>query len=198
MTTSITSSATQTIISAGGNPSALVIENGGIVSGGISSTGVISPSQGVKFPAAQYSSADPNTLDDYEEGTFTPTLRGTTAGEVNFSGNYTKIGDIVFIRLNLYGPIPIGALTGTLYITGLPFSARDYVQVGLIHIRAATTTAANAPFGIIGGTSIQLHSSNYFGSTLVHTNRPPTYPATAVTQDGSTAVITCFPFSYPI
>jgi len=33
MTTSITSSATQTIISAGGNPSALVIENGGIVSG---------------------------------------------------------------------------------------------------------------------------------------------------------------------
>jgi len=33
MTTSITSSTTQTIISAGGNPSALVIENGGIVSG---------------------------------------------------------------------------------------------------------------------------------------------------------------------
>jgi len=33
MTTSITSSATQTIIGAGGNPSALVIENGGIVSG---------------------------------------------------------------------------------------------------------------------------------------------------------------------
>jgi len=33
MTTSITSSATQTLISAGGNPSALVIENGGIVSG---------------------------------------------------------------------------------------------------------------------------------------------------------------------
>jgi len=198
MTTSITSSATQTIISAGGNPSALVIENGGIVSGGISSTGVISPSQGVKFPAAQYSSADPNTLDDYEEGTFTPTLRGTTAGAFNFFGNYTKIGDMVFIRLAFSDAIPTSTLTGNLYITGLPFSAGNYEQIGLIHIRGSTTTAANAPFGIIDGTSIQLHSSNNFGSISVHSSQPPTYPATAVTQNGVTYVIIAFAFSYHI
>lgn len=164
----------------------------------LSATGAISPSQGVKFPAAQYSSADPNTLDDYEEGTFTPTLRGTTAGEVNFYGYYTKIGNVVFIKLKFGTTIPLNALTGNLYITGLPFSAGDYVQVGLIHIRGSTTTAANAPFGIIGGTSIQLHSSNYFGNTSVYTNQPPTYPATAVTQNGASVVIINLAFSYPI
>jgi len=161
-------------------------------------TGSVSPSQGVKFPAAQYSSADPNTLDDYEEGTFTPTLRGTTAGEVNFYGYYTKIGNVVFIKLKFGTTIPLNALTGNLYITGLPFSAGDYVQVGLIHIRGSTTTAANAPFGIIGGTSIQLHSSNYFGNTSVYTNQPPTYPATAVTQNGASVVIINLAFSYHI
>jgi len=123
MTTSITSSATQTIISAGGNPSALVIENGGIVSGGISSTGVISPSQGVKFPAVQYSSADPNTLDDYEEGTFTPVITGTTtAGAGTYTiqtGNYVKVGRAIHISTNIQWTAHTG--TGNMTLSGLPF-----------------------------------------------------------------------------
>src|SRR3990167_5794145 len=50
---------------------------------------------GIKFPATQVLSADANTLDDYEEGTFTPTISGgTTAGAGTYSiqvGDYVKI-----------------------------------------------------------------------------------------------------------
>src|SRR5690606_37688120 len=41
--------------------------------GTVSSTNFFS-APGVKFPAAQIASSDANTLDDYEEGSFTPTL----------------------------------------------------------------------------------------------------------------------------
>ncbi|CDO34429.1 hypothetical protein [Novosphingobium sp. KN65.2] len=53
---------------------------------------------GISFPATQDASTDPNTMDDYEEGTWTPTV---TAGSgtlttVSGSGYYTKIGRHVF------------------------------------------------------------------------------------------------------
>lgn len=54
----------------------------------------------LKFPATQNASSDPNTLDDYEEGTWTPVF-GTGSTQpgsltyVNRGGNYTKIGRYV-------------------------------------------------------------------------------------------------------
>src|SRR5688572_17127941 len=49
------------------------------------------------FPATQVPSADPNTLDDYEEGTFTPTVGdGTNNYTLDIAtGVYTKIGNLV-------------------------------------------------------------------------------------------------------
>jgi hypothetical protein len=50
---------------------------------------------GLKFPPTQVASADPNTLDDYEEGTWTPNV---DTGNTNFTLNsyklavYTKVG----------------------------------------------------------------------------------------------------------
>ena len=45
-------------------------------------------------------------LSDYEEGTFTPTLAYTTAGNASFGyaaqvGHYVKVGDIVHFQLNI-------------------------------------------------------------------------------------------------
>jgi hypothetical protein len=58
----------------------------------------------IKFPATQISSADANTLDDYEEGTFTPTWLavGGSNPTVTYQtqhtwGKYTKIGNMVTI-----------------------------------------------------------------------------------------------------
>jgi hypothetical protein len=71
------------------------IENKIGITGG---TGIFT-GNGVAFPAAQVASADPNTLDDYEEGTWTIIPRGgTTAGTYQCTldtGYYTKIGDTV-------------------------------------------------------------------------------------------------------
>ena len=79
---------------------------------------------GLKFPPTQVASADANTLDDYEEGTWTPAITGsTTAGTVYYydqNGTYTKIGRVVFITVNLIWLNGTG--TGDLRISGLPFT----------------------------------------------------------------------------
>jgi len=53
----------------------------------------------IAFPASQNASAGANTLDDYEEGTFSPTVRGAgTAGSGTYTtqvGLYTKVGNLV-------------------------------------------------------------------------------------------------------
>ena len=78
-----------------------------------------------------------NTLDDYEEGTFTPTAFGTsTAGTTTYAaqtGSYTKVGDTV--NLDIF--ISWSAMTGTgnLRIGGLPFtssSASNYFASGTV------------------------------------------------------------------
>lgn len=80
--------------------------------------------EGIGFPATAVASADANTLDDYEEGTFTPTAIGTTtAGTgtyVTQTGRYTKIGDVVTIRIRVGWSAHTG--TGNLRISGLPFT----------------------------------------------------------------------------
>jgi hypothetical protein len=91
----------------------------------ITSAGVVELAQGqIKFPATQVASADPNTLDDYEEGTFDFGIKfGTSSTGVAYEfreGAYTKIGNKVTVsgRLVLTSK---GTSTGDARITGLPF-----------------------------------------------------------------------------
>lgn len=86
----------------------------------------ITASQGIKFPATQVASSDANTLDDYEEGAWTP-----TANNISFSavgGSYTKIGSVVFARFNVLWPTTADA--NQAQIKNLPFamggSSGDY------------------------------------------------------------------------
>lgn len=54
---------------------------------------------GISFPAAQSASTDANTLDDYEEGTWTPAFSISGGGSMTFTvieAKYTKIGRLVF------------------------------------------------------------------------------------------------------
>jgi hypothetical protein len=80
---------------------------------------------GITFPATQSASSNANTLDDYEEGSFTPTAIGTsTAGTGTYTtqvGKYTKIGNSVQFTIALAWTAHTG--TGSLNIAGLPFSA---------------------------------------------------------------------------
>jgi hypothetical protein len=74
---------------------------------------------GISFPATQSASTDANTLDDYEEGTWTPSLGGT-ATFYSANGTYTKIGRQVTVR----GVLSVASIgTGsTVQISGLPFA----------------------------------------------------------------------------
>lgn len=74
----------------------------------------------LQFPAVDVPSSNVNTLDDYEEGTWTPSLGGSTTYTVQ-NGTYTKIGRLVF----LFGSITVNIIgTGSNNtITGVPFAA---------------------------------------------------------------------------
>ena len=78
----------------------------------------------ITFPATQSASANANTLDDYEEGTWTPAYSGA-AGTVTYTqqkGVYTKIGDTVFVSGHLESSATSGATSSQIFITGLPFT----------------------------------------------------------------------------
>ena len=74
-----------------------------------------------------------NALDDYEEGSFTPTM-GSTNNAPSFSysyqrGKYVKVGRQVTVWTFVYGTIG-GTETGNLQLKGLPFTVRDeYAQM---------------------------------------------------------------------
>lgn len=91
---------------------------------GFKASGLIDIFGQIKFPAAQQASADPNTLDDYEEGTWTPglTFGGASTGivYVNRIGRYTKIGRLVILEFDL-SVSNKGTATGLALITGVPF-----------------------------------------------------------------------------
>jgi hypothetical protein len=78
---------------------------------------------GITFPATQSASTDANTLDDYEEGTWTPSIGGTAAYSVQ-NGTYTKIGRVVTLHC-YFGITDIGTGSTTV-ISGAPFTAASY------------------------------------------------------------------------
>jgi len=99
------------------------------ISGSLNTTGSIT-TNGITFPATQVASADANTLDDYEEGTWTPTITGgggnptITYSSGNTGGIYTKIGNIVTISFEVRWSSISGG-SGAAIISGLPFTRRN-------------------------------------------------------------------------
>ena len=74
---------------------------------------------GIAFPATVSLSSDANTLDDYEEGTWTPSLGGNTT-YTGRTGTYTKIGNTVRVYLEVIVNL-IGTGSATT-VSGFPFS----------------------------------------------------------------------------
>lgn len=84
----------------------------------------------IVFPASQVASAGANTLDDYEEGTFTPSFTFATPGTLSITwsslltGLYTKIGRKVSCQFELVSSAyTLGTGSGLASITGLPFTS---------------------------------------------------------------------------
>jgi len=77
-----------------------------------------------------------NALDDYEEGTFTPTLYHSSTNDSTFSavnGEYTKIGNTVTCQIRIDGGTS-GTAGSFLVIGGLPFAvsqAQGNMSIGI-------------------------------------------------------------------
>lgn len=86
---------------------------------------------GVQFPASQLASANANCLDDYEEGTWTPVIGGTTSESGQSynitSGSYIKIGRFVIAQFDVRLTAK-GTITGGVAIKGLPFTVNTTVN----------------------------------------------------------------------
>ena len=86
---------------------------------------------GLKFSG---DTAAANALDDYEEGTFTPTQANVTlTGTI--AGHYTKVGDLCYVSCIFQ--IPSTSNTGDVIIAGLPFNAKNgtdgnFIQGGYV------------------------------------------------------------------
>jgi hypothetical protein len=82
--------------------------------------GTLSSGTGIAFPATQSASSDANTLDDYEEGTYTLSLGGTSTTSIN-AGIYTKVGRMVHC-MGLISVTTLGTGSATTITGGLPFN----------------------------------------------------------------------------
>ena len=99
--------------------------------GNVSVTGAIgvggatptSNGSGITFPATQSASSDANTLDDYEEGTWTPVITPGTGSITSYtsSGTYTKVGRTVMCTIT-FSITNNGTGAGGCNLTGLPFT----------------------------------------------------------------------------
>jgi hypothetical protein len=111
-------------------------------------------SPGIDFSQIQTSAAGmtSETLDSYEEGTFTPTIIGaTTAGVGTYTtqtARYTKIGRMVYIQLRLVWSAHTGV--GTMRVTGLPFNVVN--STGM-----ASVSCRNNNFTLPASTTMQMY-----------------------------------------
>ena len=94
----------------------------------INTAGVVSVPNGIELGSGIDATAA-NTLDDYEEGTWTPTLGGSTHRNGTWSstlGIYTKIGNIVHLYFGISGSgMYFSSELGYQHITGVPFTAAN-------------------------------------------------------------------------
>jgi hypothetical protein len=173
----------------------LVLDSDGDVT--VSAGDLIFATAGKGINLGVTSNTDSNTLDDYEEGTWTPVVAdansGGNTGSYSSGGSagnrYIKVGRLVYITCELFD-INTSGMTGgnVLYIRGLPFSGHSSgtYNVGAVHINVVTHNSgigsyysfmdSNAYFRIFetgtndaGHNSIKIEDLNSTNSDIVAT-----------------------------
>ena len=130
-------------------PGTLGVSTGAAVGGATPGAG------GLAFPATAVAVVDVNTLDDYKEGTFSPTVYGgTTAGTTTYaaqrSGYYTKIGRMIFFQMYVKWTAQTG--TGDMLFGGFPAGdslTYSYGSLAIGYIDNIALTAGKVPIAYI-------------------------------------------------
>jgi hypothetical protein len=131
---SINATTSSGIVATADNTGQLQLQSAGTTSATFNTFGIglgtATPSSGIgiTFPATQSASSDANTLDDYEEGTWTAsiTFGGASVGIVYTSqfGYYVKIGRVVHVTCYI-AISSKGSSTGAIAFTGFPFTSQN-------------------------------------------------------------------------
>ena len=123
------------------------------------------------------SNTDGNTLDDYEEGTFTPAFdflsSSPSAGATVGQGVYTKIGRLVTLHIRLVNVNSDGA-TGDVTVTGLPFTSLPddggngavTVYIGVCRINSVNVAAEYISAEIIDNVAVARIIENVDNSSI--------------------------------
>lgn len=135
---------------------------------------------GITFPATQSASTNANTLDDYEEGTWTPAdasgagLSFTSAA----TASYIKVGRIVTVNCTVN--YPTTASGSSAKISGLPFTSHDGIYYGSVR---GIGTAITAPVIQIGAssTTIEFFLSGNGGGAVTNVSLSSTSPYASIT-----------------
>lgn len=146
----------------------------------------------IKFAAAQNASADANTLDDYEEGSWTPVIGGDggTSGQVYNAqvGRYIKIGQLVVVKCTA-ALTTKGTITGNVQIQGLPFTVENVSlatwNAAIIWHQLATSWVYLTGYVTVNGTTV-----NIVGATAASTTNVGTALTTADIANNSQFGIT--------
>lgn len=114
-------------------------------------------------------SSDVNTLDYYEEGTWTPYITAATPGTLSVSyssrsGTYTRIGRLVSVHAHInVDTLSIGTASGAVIIAGLPFEPLAGPSMWGICYTTGVSIGNNPAFCCVNkvfGKAFQLHSVN--------------------------------------
>jgi hypothetical protein len=137
---------------------------------------------GIAFPATAVAVADANTLDDYEEGTWTPTLTPATSGTITLNSpnacGYTKIGRLVTVN-GLIDTASVSAPVGaSVNFNNLPFASNATgtqrsagtaigfaLSSGTVIGASAITSSTTSFVVFINASLFQLGSQVYFQLT---------------------------------
>jgi hypothetical protein len=125
---------------------------------------------GIAFPATQSASSDANTLDDYEEGTWTPSVGGSATYGAQRNGWYVKVGPLVTVACDV--TIATIGTGNTQLIGGLPFSANSG---GVTNGGGTVSYFANLSVGVyslstqLSGTNIAFVSTTSSQTTVNNT-----------------------------
>jgi hypothetical protein len=114
---------------------------------------------GIAFPATQSASTDANTLDDYEEGTWTPNQGTglTVIGTYTPSGKYTKIGRSVTVIAYIAATTSVAFSNNSQICSNLPFTPSAGENAGILinDPRSATQGVSAIGSGAVQSSAVQ-------------------------------------------
>ena len=117
----------------------------------IDNSGHLIAPNGITLGTAVGTYAAANTLDDYEEGTFTPTIGGGTSNPTSVTydgaryGSYIKVGKKVTVQIRMRTDAVSGG-SGLLKIQGLPFTSASSIY-GAVSVGYTASWSGEPPVG---------------------------------------------------